>query len=374
MKKKIIALLLSVTTLAGLVLTGCSSSSNDETQEEISPISVDGIEKPKSDGKQVTLNLLNWADYMEENVIEDFEKEYPNIKVYYETMTSNEEMLVKLESTNSEYDLCFPSDYTISKLIKKDLLLEIDDSKLPHIVNIDDRFLNLEFDPDNKYSVPYFWGTVGVLYNKNDLDGEVPDSWNYLWDQKYAKKIFMYDSVRDSMAVALARKGHSINTTNEAELAEAEADLIEQKKIVLAYQTDELRDRMIGEGGTFAVMYSGDAFYSIGENNDLDYFVPKEGSNIWFDNIVLLKSSKNPDAAHLFIDFLLRSDIAVRNTEYIGYSTPNKTALEKLPAELRENEVYNPPQDVIDRCDAFVDLGDFMKNYNDAWLRIKAAK
>ncbi len=198
------------------------------------------------------------------------------------------------------------------------------------------------------------------------------DSWDVLWNEKYADQIYMYDSVRDSMMVALTKLGYSGNTTDAGQIAEAEALLKRQKPLVAAYGTDDLRDRMIAGSSALAVTYSGDAYAAIIENPDLAYCVPDEGSNIWFDNMVIPRSSKNKDAAYLFIDYLLRAEVAAANADYIGYSTPNAAAMELLDAEMVDDEVFNPGQDVIARCTAFVDLGEYEKLYHEAWTRLKA--
>lgn len=288
--KRSLALVLLLVLSCGLLLTACGGGGETE-------------------GDQMSLYILNWGDYIDEDKLEEFRAGHPEIDVHYETMTSNEEMLVQLQSPNCIYDVCFPSDYTITKLLKLDLLQKLDLSKLSNYDNTDPRFLSLEFDPDNEYSVPYMWGTVGILYNKTMVQEPV-DSWSILWDERYSKQILMYDSVRDSMAVALKKLGYSLNTTNKDEIAAAEAELTAQKPLVLAYGTDDLRDKMINGNAALAVVYSGDAIAAIAENPDLDYVVPMEGSNIWFDNVVLTKSSKNVEAAHIFIDWLLDAEVA----------------------------------------------------------------
>lgn len=349
-----------------------SATTQDAAASPEAPGGNNAAEAP-DDSAPMELNILNWGDYIDEEMLEAFKLEYPNISVNYEVTASNEEMLTLLQSGGSIYDLCFPSDYTIAKLIKLDLLAEIDQSQLSNLGNIDERFMDLEFDPGNVYSIPYHWGTVGILYNQT-LVNEPVDNWSVLWGEQYRKQIFMYDSVRDSMGVALVRLGYSLNSTNPEEIKQAEDSLIQQKPLVQAYGIDDLRDKMVSGAGAFALVYSGDAVAAIEENDQLAYAVPLEGSNIWFDNVVVLKNSANKRAAHLFIDYLLRADVAAANASYIGYSTPNKAALELLPPEMAADEVFNPPQEIIDRCEAFVNLDDEVNNmYNDAWLRIKAS-
>lgn len=347
--KKIALLLCAVFALTALA--GCSGGGDTE--------------------KTMSLYVLNWGDYIDEDKLEAFREEYPYIDVHYDTMTSNEEMVIRLQSADCIYDICFPSDYIITKLIKEDLLAEIDTSRLTNYGNLDSRFLSLSFDPDNQYSVPYHWGTVGILYNTTMVDEPVT-SWDILWNEKYSGQIYMYDSVRDSMMVALTRLGYSSNTTDENQINEAEELLKEQKPLVSAYGTDDLRDRMISGSGALAVTYSGDAYAAIQENPDLAYVVPDEGSNIWFDNMVIPKTSKNQDAAYLFMDYLLRADVAAANASYIGYSTPNAAAMKLLDQAMVDDPVFNPPQDVIDRCTAYTDLGEYEKLYHEAWTKLKA--
>ena len=236
--------------------------------------------------EQITLNVLNWGDYIDTAVLKQFEQE-TGIKVKYTTMTSNEEMIVKLSAADCIYDVCFPSDYIIEKLVQQDLLYEINKDNIPNYSNIDERFLDLPFDPGNKYSVPYFWGTVGILYNTTKVSAPI-DSWDALWDEQYKGQILMYDSVRDSIGITLIKLGYNINTRNEAEVMEAQQALIAQKPLVKAYLTDDIKMEMINGNGAMAVVYSGDALACISENPDLAYVVPKEGSNVWFDNIIIL--------------------------------------------------------------------------------------
>ena len=319
----------------------------------------------------VTLNVLNWGDYIDEELITRFEDE-TGIKINYTTLANNEEMLVKLQQEDCIYDLCFPSDYIIEKLIGMDLLHEINKDNIPNLKNIDPRFMDLDFDPDNKYSIPYMWGTVGILYNTTMVDDPV-NSWDILWNEKYSGQILMYNSIRDTIGVTLMKLGYSINTRNEADIAAAEEALIEQKPLVQAYLGDEIKDRMIGGGAALAVVYSGDAMWCMDAedgNPDLAYACPDSGTNLWFDNIIIPKSSKHTAEAEKFIDFLCEPDVAAQNAEYIGYSTPNSAALELMGAGYIDNPTYNPDPGYLEKCEIFHDLGDFINVYNDAWMRI----
>jgi len=319
---------------------------------------------------QVVLNVYNWGDYIDESVIKEFEKEY-NIKVNYEDYATNEEMYVKIKSGGTNYDVVFPSDYMIEKMIKEDLLLKLDMNNIPNFANIDDRFKNLDFDPNNEYSVPYMWGTLGIIYNTKMVQEPV-DSWDILWDSKYEGQILMLDSQRDSIGVALKKLGYSLNTRDINELEQAKEELIKQKPLLLAYVGDEVKDMMIGEEAALAVVWSGDAVYMMSENKDLRYVVPKEGSNYWFDNMVIPKTSQNKKEAELFINFMCKPEIGLKNTQYIGYSTTNKETMKLLDSEILNNEVAYPSNDIINNCEVFLDLGDFIKEYDRVWTDIKS--
>ncbi|MCL2695380.1 MAG: spermidine/putrescine ABC transporter substrate-binding protein [Clostridiales bacterium] len=340
--KKLLAILLAAVLLLGL-LAGCAS------------------------GRE-TLTILNWGDYMDPDIIKQFEREN-NVRIRYSTMASNEEMLVKLQAPDNVFDLCFPSDYIIERLIKLDLLHPLNKENIPNRANIGERFWAATdvFDPGNVYSVPYMWGTVGILYNEDKVDEPV-DSWSILWDERYAGQVIMYDSVRDSIAVALLKLGFDINTRDADEVTQARDALIWQRKnIVKGYGTDEIKADMVNGKAALAVVYSGDAVYAMDENDTLNYSVPLEGSNLWFDNMIIPKTSKNKELAEKFINFLCDAEVAAQNTEYIGYSTPNDAAFVLLPAWLRACEAYNPPPDVWARTQVFRDLGDFARVFNEAW-------
>lgn len=318
------------------------------------------------------LHVYNWGDYIDETVFDEFEKEY-DVNVIYETFPTNEEMYVKIKQGGTSYDVAFPSDYMIEKMIKEDLLYKIDMNNITNYKNIDDRFKNLEFDPNNEYSVPYMWGTMGILYNKDMVEQKV-DSWDILWNDKYKDEILMIDSQRDSFAVALKKLGYSLNSTDVQQLEKAKQELIKQKDLVLAYVGDEGKDMMVREEAALSVQWSGDAIYLMEENENLDYVVPKEGSNLWYDNMVIPKTSENKELAEKFIDFMTRKDIALKNTEYIGYSTPNKEAKQELPQELQKSEIAYPTEDQVKNSEVFLDPGEFLKVYDKLWTEVKASK
>lgn len=321
---------------------------------------------------QKTLNVYNWGDYIDESVNQQFTKE-TGIKVNYETFATNEDMYVKIEAGGASYDVAFPSDYMIEKMIKNNLVEKIDMNNVPNYNNVDDRFKNMQYDPTNEYSIPYMWGTVGIIYNKNVVTEPV-DSWDVLWDSKYEKQILMMDSQRDSIMVALKKLGFSMNTRDEAELEKAKEELINQKPLVLAYVGDEGKDKIINEEAALMVAWAGDAVYMMRENENLAYAIPKEGSNYWVDGMVIPKGAKNKAAAEKYIDFLCRTDISAANADYIGYSTPISGARELLPEEDANSEVAYPSEEVTDKLEVFTDPSDVTKIYDRIWTEIKAAR
>ena len=318
--------------------------------------------------------VYNWGEYLDPEVITLFEKE-TGINVVYEEFETNEIMYPKVQSGAIAYDVVCPSDYMIQRMIENDLLAELNFDNIPNIKNIGQEYFkqSRQFDSENKYSVPYCWGTVGILYNKTMVDEPI-DSWSVLWDEKYKDSILMQDSVRDAFAVALKYKGHSLNSTDLDELEEAKELLIKQKPLVQAYVIDQVRDKMIGNEAAIGVIYSGEAIYTQLENPNLEYVIPKEGSNVWIDSWVIPKNAKHKENAEDFINFLCRPDIAKMNFDYITYSTPNTAARELIedPA-IRNSKIAFPDASELERCETFQFLGD--KNdaiYNKLWREIKS--
>ena len=318
--------------------------------------------------------VYNWGEYIDPDVITMFEEE-TGISVIYEEFETNEIMYPKIKSGAIAYDVVCPSDYMIERMVREDLLAEINWDNVPNIQNIDPTYMDQSksFDPDNAYSVPYCFGTVGILYNKTMVDEPI-DSWNVLWDPKYTDNILMQDSVRDAFAVALKRKGYSLNSTDVNELEEATADLIKQKPLVQAYVIDQVRDKMIGNEAAIGVIYSGEAIYTQWENENLEYVIPKEGSNVWIDSWVIPKNAQNKENGEKFINFLCRPDIALMNFEYITYSTPNKEARALIEdEELRNSTIAFPTADMLKDCETFRFLGnDADAFYNELWNKVKA--
>lgn len=280
-------------------------------------------------------------------------------------------MYVKLKAGGSSYDVIFPSDYMLTRMLEEDMLSKLDLHKIPNAQHVEDRFLGLEFDPDNEYSFPYTWGTVGILYNTTMVDEEI-DSWDVLWDPRYEKEILMLDSQRDSIAVALLKLGYSINTLDEAELEEAGELLKEQKPLVLAYVVDEGQDKMIAGEAALAVVWSGEATIARMENPDLAFAIPKEGTNLWFDVMAVPKDAPNKAGAMAFINFMNDPVVALANAEYTGYATPNQAARELLPKEITfDRSIYPDEEDLVD-AEVFVNLGQTLSLYDRIWTEVKA--
>ena len=318
--------------------------------------------------------VYNWGEYIDPEIIDLFEED-TGIDVIYEEFETNEIMYPKIQSGAIAYDVVCPSDYMIQRMIENDLLAEINYDHIPNLKYIGDNYMKMsrQFDPENKYSVPYLWGTVGILYNKKMVDEPV-DSWGILWDKKYEDSILMQDSVRDAFAVALKYLGYSLNSTDLDELEAAKNLLIEQKPLVQAYVIDQVRDKMIGGEAALGVIYSGEALYCQQENPDLDYVIPKEGTNIWIDSWVIPKNAKNVENAEAFINFLCRPDIAKMNFDYITYSIPNTAGRDLIEDEsLRNSPIAFPDDSKLENCETFRFLGDDNDAlYNRLWREIKS--
>ena len=319
---------------------------------------------------RIVLNIYNVGDYIDLEVLDIFEQEHPDIKINYETFATNEEMYVKVANGSSAYDVIVPSDYMVERLIEEDLLLEIDKNNIPNFEHVGKQYLDQPYDIGNKYSVPYMWGTMGILYNTTMVNEPVT-SWDILWDEKYKGQVLMLDSERDAVAITMKMLGFSMNSKNDEELEKAKNALVEQKDIVLAYCGDEVKDKMIDGEGAMTIAWSGDAFFCAEENPDLAYAVPDEGTNLWFDSMVIPKTSKNKKEAEMFIDFMCRPDIALMNTDYIGYSTANETARWELDEEDATHPLKYPDLDVGDFYEVFVYDKELTRKISDLWLEFK---
>ncbi len=319
-----------------------------------------------------SITVFNWYDYIDEAVISMFQQE-TGIEVKYANFTTNEEMYAKLSSGAGEYDVIFPSDYIIERMIKEGMLETLDMSKIPNAAGVSDWLKKPAYDTEGAYSIPYMWGTVGLLYNTTMMPEPV-DSWAPIFDPANQKSVFMLDSIRDSLGLALKYLGYSMNTSDQAALDKAKALLIKQKAdgIVKGYLVDEVKDKMVAGEAPMAVVWSGDALYAMSQSDELQYIVPKEGSNVWVDGMCIPKGSKNKELAEQFINFMCRPDIARMNMEYIYYSTPIQAVIDGMDAEEKGNETLNPPQDVIDRCEFFHDISGDMAKYDQIWMEIRS--
>lgn len=318
-----------------------------------------------------TLTIYNWGDYIDPDLITQFEEE-TGIKVIYETFDSNEAMLTKIQQGGSAYDIAVPSEYMIEKMLEEDLLLPLDHEKIPNLVHIDERFLDLPFDPKNRYSVPYFWGTVGIAYNPELLPDLEITSWNDLWDERLKNEILLVDGAREVIGMGLNSLGYSLNDTNPEHLLEAKAKLDELTPNVKAIVGDEIKMLLANNEAAIGLVWSGDAADIMSENESIEYVVPEEGSNLWFDNMVIPKTARNIEAAHLFINFMLKPEVAAQNAEYVYYSTPNKSALELLPEEMTGDERFYPPPELTEKLEVYENLGKRnLALYNDLFLEFK---
>ena len=324
------------------------------------------------------VNIFNWEDYIDESVLEQFEQE-TGIKVNYMRFTENEDMIISVESNPGKFDVVFPSEYMVERMINRGELAEINFDNIPNFANIRDDLKNPSYDPGNAHSVPYMWGTLGILYNTKLVDEADVQTWGVLWNEKYAGQVLMMDSLRDTMGLALlmVNPENSMNCTDYAQLRAAADLLIMQKQsgMVKSYGLDEFKDKMVAGEGALAVVYSGDAEYAIELNEDLAYVVPREGSNIWVDNAVIPATARNKENAEKFIDFLCRPEIAAANVQEIGYCCVNVPAMEILGEEYQNSSVMNPSEDVINRCEYYHDLDEtWLSIYTTLYSEVLSAK
>ena len=335
-----------------------------------------GTEAAKEKYGSATLKIFLPGEYMADNLVSDFEKEF-GVKVIVELFDSNEMMYTKLSAGDS-YDVLIPSDYMIERLMKEGSLQALDKSLIPNMSNLADEVLNSAYDPDNTYSVPYFWGTVGIVYNHNnvseaDLEAE---NWDIFRDTRYAGKIYFYDSERDGFMIAAKQLGYSMNSNDADELNAQYEWLVEMNKTMSpVYVTDEVIDGMINGTKDLAIVYSGDAVTILDENEDMSYYTPSCGTNRWYDAMVIPANAENPLLAHEFINFVLSYDISVDNTLAVGYASPNAQVLAEMTAEDGEyygNTAYYPRSYELD--EVYVDDESLRKTLSELWIKVKAAQ
>lgn len=345
MKRKLF-LIAAVLCIILITVTGCSSKNQD------------------------TLNILNYDIYMDKSLINEFEIKN-NVKIKYDTYSTPEEMYIKAKAGASNYDLIISSEYMIERMINEGMVNKLNFDNIPNYKYIDEDFKNQPYDPNNEYAVPYFWGTLGILYNKNTVDAS-SDSWEMLWDESHSQRIIMMDSQRDAFAAALKLLGYSLNTVNEKELDEAKDLLIKQRPLVMAYITDGAPDIMINEEADMALVWSGEAVSAMAENENLDFVIPKEGSNIWIDAMFVPSTTKNQEMAEKFIDFLCSTEATLRNIDEVWYSTVHTEAINQVDEELLNNPAFNIPAEDIKNMEMFRDPQEFIDLYTERWTELMA--
>ena len=342
-----------------LTLTACGGSANEDR----------------------VVNVCSWGEYIDESLIDQFEEE-TGIKVNYQTAESNEALYSLLKTGAGDYDVIVPSDYMIGRLIAEDMLAELNYDNIPNFSKIDDRYKNLSYDPENKYTVPYTWGTLGIIYNASMVDEEIT-SWDAMFDPKYAGQVLMIRNSRDALAAALLDLGYDINTTDEAQIREAYELLSTAKNngVYQAFVMDEIFQKMEGGNAAIAMYYAGDYLTMLETNEDLRYVVPEEGSNWFVDAMCVLKNAQNKDEAEAWINFIAGTDASLANMDYIWYASPNAEALEQYPAYYEETygealdpetfEIMAAPADVLSRCTLYENLpAETLTLYNDLWTEL----
>lgn len=390
MKNRIIRPLCAV--LCAALLAGCSAGADtqeDSTAEETEESEQQTLTVSDPDyytrfkGQDISINVYNWGEYISTgseagtlNVNAEFTK-LTGIKVNYTNYATNEELYAKLKGGGANYDVIIPSDYMISKMIKEDMLQPLDMSNIPNFQYIMPSFVDPAYDPENLYSVPYTWGTVGLIYNTNMVDIPEEDiDWDILWNPDYADQILMFDNPRDAFAIAEIMMGYSLNTEDEVELTAAANKLKEQKSVVQAYVMDEIFDKMAANDAWIAPYYAGDALTILEENEDLAFVVPKSGTNLFVDAMCIPAGAKQKEAAEMYINFMCEPDIAYANIDYICYSTPHSAAYEMLDEETRSNPVSYPGDDYLDaNTTIFVNLSDEANLLMQTlWTEMKSAE
>jgi len=323
--------------------------------------------------EQITLNVYNWGQYIADGsdgsmeVIAEFEKRYPHIKVNYSTYDSNEIMYSKLANGGITVDVIIPSDYMIARLIQEDMLLELDFDNIPNYQYVDEDFKNTAYDPENRYSVPYTWGTVGILYNTKYVDEADVTGWELLWNEKYAGKILTFGNSRDAFGIAQFMLGYDINTTDTAELDECAELLKTQKPVLQQYVMDEIFAIMQNEEAWIAPYYAGDCLTMMGENENLDFFLPgHQGFNMFIDAMCIPTCAKEKEAAELFINFLCDPEIAGANMDWICYGTPISAAKEYMDPETVSDPVTYPDEEVLVNGSSFAYLPEETSRYMES--------
>lgn len=320
-----------------------------------------------SDVSANVLNVYNWGEYIDTDLLDRFEQE-TGIKVIYNTFDSNENLYSRIQTTS--YDVIIPSDYAISRFIDEDMLQPLNFDNIPNMKYIDEKYTHLDFDPEQKYSVPYTWGVVGIVYNTKYVDEADTGSWDLLWNLKYTNRTAMFNNSRDALGIALMYLGCSLNTTDKDELRQAADLIIAGKPVYQGIWMDQILEKLPAEEIVAAPYYNGDAVTMIDENPDLAFYVPKEGTNLFVDAMCIPKNAKNVEGAEKFINFMCSTEAAMANWEYIGYSSPHTGVYEQLDEETRNDPLYFPDTSAYP-IEAYTNLPkDISQYYNDLWVDI----
>lgn len=339
---------------------------------------ISGCSDKKGENDNV-INVYSWGEFISNGVdgTLDVNKEFTErtgIKVNYKTFQNNEELFAKLIGGGADYDVIIPSDYMVSRLIENDMLEPLNFDNIPNYSFISEDFKNLDFDPQNKYSVPYVWGLIGIFYNKREVQkNEDEITWDILWDEKYRNKILMFDNARDSFAISLLRLGYSINSIDPQAWREAANQLIIQKKLVQAYVMDQIFDKMSNGEAVLAPYYSGDAATLLKTNSDIGFVIPKSGTNKFVDSMCIPKNSRHKVQAEKYINFMCETEIALANVKKTGYSTPHTEAYNRLSNEIKNNKIFYPDENKMKNSQVFVNLpDDTNKLMDELWVEVKS--
>ena len=375
MMRKLFLLLCAI-----VVLTGCSEEAVEEAEVAKLTVSDPGYyERFKDD--DISINVYNWGEYIadgSDDGILDVNAEFTKltgIKVNYSTYATNEELYAKLKGGGSSYDIIIPSEYMISRMISEGMLLPLDMSNIPNFKNITESFTNQDYDPGNKYSVPYTWGTVGIIYD-NTAISDSDFGWEILWDEQYKDQILMFDNPRDAFAVAELYLGYSLNTEDPDELSNAAELLKKQKTLVQAYVMDEIFDKMGAGEAILAPYYAGDAITLMDEYDHLGFVIPESGTNLFIDAMCIPSGARNKEAAEMYINFMCEPDVAYSTTSYIGYSTPNDGALAMLDDEVKNDGISYLSKDYLDaKTEVYTNLSDNANRImQEKWTEMKSSE
>jgi len=359
--------------LAGSTLSVLSACTANTTPQQAGGGNGGGGGNGDGGGNNNRLNLYNWSDYVAESTIPGFE-EQTGIRVTQDFYSSNEELLAKLQSGGGAgYDVIVPSDYMVSIMIKSNVLQRLNRDQIPNFDNLDPDFVGLSYDPNNEYSVPYQWGTTGILYDPEAVREEVT-GWDAMWLEEYSGKIGMLNDVRETFGAALKRLGYSLNSTDERELDEAQASLEEQKPLLRGYfASPEAGDLVVGGDLVLAHVFSGDGFSAIAENENLVYVIPEEGATRWTDNMAIPTGAANVEGAHEFINYILDAEVGAELSNYTYYGCPNEASFPMIDKEAREDPAIYPPEPVFERLEVIEDLGEATRDYERRFTEVKSA-